>query len=113
MKERLRTGKKNRSDFILSKVAVTLKKELGKSLKAVILFGSRARGDFYPESDYDLLILVSQETKRLKQKIFKITCKIGWEHNVIISPIVHGRDCFERRIYEPLFMNVRKEGIYL
>jgi len=32
----------------------------------IILFGSRARGDYYENSDYDILILKSQFTNRRK-----------------------------------------------
>ncbi|MCB0226825.1 MAG: nucleotidyltransferase domain-containing protein [Anaerolineae bacterium] len=32
--------------------------QLGSHLKQVILFGSRARGDFTPDSDYDCLVFV-------------------------------------------------------
>lgn len=36
----------------------------------VILFGSRARGDFKKESDWDILILTEQKVTRSLEKLF-------------------------------------------
>ena len=79
----------------------------------VKVFGSRARGDSYLESDYDLIVLVDQESKVLNDKIFNVSCKIGWEHNVVITVFVHEQSYYESKKYEPLFMNIRKEGVHI
>jgi predicted nucleotidyltransferase len=42
--------------------------EMGISFKSIILFGSRARGDYNEDSDYDILI-VTTETYPFKEKI--------------------------------------------
>ncbi|MHB8279292.1 MAG: nucleotidyltransferase domain-containing protein [Candidatus Humimicrobiaceae bacterium] len=52
-------------DLIVKKVADNLKKELREQIMDVILFGSRARGDFQSESDYDILVLVTKKTKEV------------------------------------------------
>lgn len=105
--------KKNIPDPIIKELSETLKKELGTSIKDIILFGSRARGDSYPDLDYDLIVLVDRETKELEDKIFNLSCEIGWKHNVIIAIFVHEKSYYESKKYEPLFMNVRKEGIHV
>ena len=105
--------KNNILNPILKELSETLKKEIGQSIKDVILFGSRARGDSYPESDYDVLVLVNKETKELSDKIFKISCEVGWKYNAIIVVFVHEKSHYAREKYEPLFMNIRKEGVHL
>ena len=105
--------KNNTSAPIIKELSEVLKKELGYKIKDIILFGSRARGDASPESDYDLLVLVDRETKELEGKIFNITCEIGWKHNVVITVFVHDKDSYEGKKYEPLFMNIRKEGVHV
>lgn len=100
-------------DPIIKQLSETLKKEIGKNIKDIILFGSRARGDFYSESDYDLIVLVDRESKEIKDKIFKLSCEIGWKHNVVITVFVHEKSYYEKKKYEPLFMNIRKEGIHV
>lgn len=42
----------------LIRVTSELKKTLKERLKAVIAFGSRVRGDFHGESDFDVLVVV-------------------------------------------------------
>lgn len=103
--------KKDISDPIIKQLSETLKKEVGKDIKDIILFGSRARGDSYSDSDYDFLILVDKKTKDLEGKIFQLSCEIGWKHNVVITVFVHEKSYYESRKYEPLFMNIRKEGV--
>ncbi|HHT9124244.1 MAG TPA: nucleotidyltransferase domain-containing protein [Candidatus Brocadiia bacterium] len=105
--------KKNIPDPIIKELSETLKKETGQNIKDIILFGSRARGDSYPDSDYDLIVLVDRETKELEDKIFNIACEIGWRNNVIITVFVHEKTYYEKKKYEPFFMNIRKEGIYI
>ncbi|TSC94310.1 MAG: Uncharacterized protein Athens101428_353 [Candidatus Berkelbacteria bacterium Athens1014_28] len=45
---------------IAKQIKKELKAKLGDKLISVILYGSRARGDFHDESDMDLLILTSK-----------------------------------------------------
>lgn len=49
--------------------AVTaLRAALGKRLVAVVLFGSRARGDAKPESDWDLLVIAEELPERYMER---------------------------------------------
>ena len=38
--------------------------EVGENLSRIILFGSRARGNYTPASDYDLLVILKQEIQK-------------------------------------------------
>lgn len=54
-------------------ISKTLRKDIKESIgkiayKKIILFGSRARGDYDKESDFDLLIILSKN-KSLREKI--------------------------------------------
>ena len=105
--------KNNTSDPIIKELSEALKKEFVYKIKDIILFGSRARGDASPESDYDILVLVDEETKEAADKIFNMACEIGWKHNVVITVFVHDKSYYEGKKYEPLFMNIRKEGVHV
>ena len=47
-----------------------LRDSLGDSLVGLILFGSRARGDYDNESDIDIAIIVQGLSRELKNRIF-------------------------------------------
>jgi len=98
-------------DLIVKKVADDLKAELRGQIIDIILFGSRARGDFQNESDYDILVLVTKKTKALRDKIDDIVWEIAWEHNVVITAFIYEKSRFENDRFEPLFMNIQKEGV--
>ncbi len=50
-------------------IGVILRKEFAHlNYEQIILFGSRARGDFYKQSDYDILIIL-KSTLSIKEKI--------------------------------------------
>ena len=105
--------KKNSTDIIIQELREVIQKEIGTALRDIILFGSRARGDSSPDSDYDILVLVDNETKEIEDKIFNASYEIGWRNNVIITVFVHNKGYFDSKKYEPLFMNIRKEGIHI
>jgi predicted nucleotidyltransferase len=100
-------------DHVMRQLAKTLREKLGEKIQGIILFGSRARGDFYPDSDYDVIVLVKKKTRKLRDKIHEIAWEVGWTNEVSISTFVYEKKRFEGDKYEPLFMNVRKEGVPL
>lgn len=105
--------KTKKFDPVIKQIEGALKKELKEQIKDVILFGSRARGDFQPESDYDILVLVTKKTKELRDKIDEIVWEISWEHNIVIPVFIYEKSRFENDKFEPLFMNIQKEGILI
>lgn len=99
-----------------------LKKELaalyGPRLKRVLLYGSRARGDFQSDSDYDVLVVLTgpidhrQELKRLSELSHDITWDTAGYGNAIVASF---KAVTEDQIQQRTgFMhNVRREMIEL
>jgi uncharacterized protein len=80
------------------------------------LFGSRARGDFKPESDWDVLILVDNNkiTNEIEDKFREELYNIELETGQIISTFIYSKDYWSKTLaYSPLYKNVAKEGIRL
>ena len=81
----------------------------------IILFGSRARGDFRPNSDWDFLILTSQVVdEELKKKIRKELFYTELETEQAISSIIHNKfEWHNKHQITSLFQNVASEGIMI
>lgn len=85
------------------------------ALKEVLLYGSYARGDHTDSSDIDIAGIVDGERSDLQKKLKRIwdeTARLGYQHNVIISPVVIPLDEFEK--YQdilPFYRNIKQEGI--
>ena len=82
----------------------------------VILYGSRARGDAKPESDYDLLILsdglVTLEREDvLRRQIFPIEIETG----VVFTVILISRKDWNSALYGamPFYQNIERDGAIL
>ncbi len=74
---------------LIKTTIVEVSRELGVGLEEVILFGSRARGDFRKDSDLDVLIITERELSwrerlRLSGEIRKKLAKRGMPVDVLI-----------------------------
>lgn len=90
-----------------------IRERLGDHLKQIILFGSRARGDNDPDSDYDCLILVDEVTSQIKSIIYDIGGDTLYRYSILINSIPVSKKRFEQRDYNPLFTEAAREGIIL
>jgi len=80
------------------------------------LFGSRARGDFRPDSDWDILILVDskQVTNEIEDKFRDGLFDIELDSGQIISTFIYPKDYWKSiLVYSPLYKKVKSEGIQL
>ena len=88
-----------------------------KDSKAVAyLFGSRARGNNRPDSDWDILILVdaTRVTNEIEDMFRDDLYDIELESGQIISTFIYPKDYWKNTlIYSPLYKNVNREGILL
>jgi uncharacterized protein len=82
----------------------------------IILYGSRARGNFLSESDRDVLILLNKPSVTFKdeQIIRHQLYDIELETGETISTFVYALNDWNTKLsMTPLYENVKKEGIYL
>ena len=86
------------------------------NLKEVILFGSAARGEFTLESDIDVLVVLNNMTDYEEEfnKIFHIEREVErkYDDSIIISSIIATQDDYQSRL-DPIYLNIKKEGIAL
>ena len=80
---------------------------------AIWAFGSRARGSAHPESDLDLLVVVPEATRDLRESVYSSAWEIGFEHGRLLAPVILTAEDFERgpMSASTLVANVRREGV--
>ncbi|MCW3107227.1 MAG: polymerase subunit beta [Segetibacter sp.] len=78
---------------------------------SVILYGSRARGDYREDSDWDILVLTSKEVDgTLKRRIRDEIYEVQLEYLQPVSTLVYNRNFWSKLEITPLFKNVAKDG---
>ena len=89
--------------------------QMSGSVSSVILFGSRARGDARPDSDWDLLILVNKD--RIVPEDFSLYAYpfmlLGFDHDTMVNPLLYTEQEWEKRSFTPLYKTIQEEGIRL
>lgn len=82
----------------------------------IILFGSQARGDARPDSDWDLLILIDKEGRTTNQDFDHVAypfIELGWKLDADINPILYTKEEWQKRHFTPFYKNIAREGIEL
>lgn len=88
----------------------------GSHVRQIILYGSYARGDFRPDSDIDIMILVDMSDIELKsygEKLSYMTYDFNLDHDIDIKPIAKSEEIFNKWVVNyPFYSNIHKEGLY-
>ena len=102
---------KTDNSIVLSKIKY-LVKEIDREAD-VILYGSRARGDEHPDSDWDILILVNSKTDLDYERVFRHRLyEIELEIGEAFSISVYNKNEWKSKFWmTPLFQNIAREGL--
>jgi predicted nucleotidyltransferase len=98
----------NQKEFLDKIKTQVLKEDENASL---ILFGSRARGDFREDSDWDVLVLTSKDLgHQLKRKLRDDIYDVELEFTQPVSTIIVEKEKWNSMSITPLYKNVAAEG---
>ncbi len=82
----------------------------------IVLYGSAARGQRQPDSDYDVLVITerklsSQEERFLDRDVYALQLERG----IVLSVMVYAKEQWNNPVFQasPYQKNVMKEGIIL
>jgi len=90
-----------------------LKREIMPN-ERVILFGSQARGDARPDSDWDLLILLNKDKRSFDADYNKYGypfTRMGWNYGTQISPQIYTTAEWERQKPSLFYKFIEQDGI--
>ena len=100
---------------LIEEYVEAIKKIYGSHVRQIILYGSYARGDFRPDSDVDIMILVDMSDLELKayaQQLSYMTYDFNMDNDLDIKPIAKSEAHFNKWIVNyPFYSNIYKEGI--
>lgn len=100
---------------VIKEFVSRLKKELGENLLLVKLFGSKLRGDFSPDSDIDILLVVKTKNLELRNKIYDLLFEIDPYWDCKISLKIFSEYEYQKNIEleSPFILNLEREGVTL
>jgi predicted nucleotidyltransferase len=100
-------------DPILSRFRAALDEVYGERIERVVLFGSRARGDARPDSDYDVAVFLKNLTGFGEEmgKIAEIETDILYDTGAVINALPLQAGSHQERT--GLMQELRREGLDL
>jgi predicted nucleotidyltransferase len=88
---------------------------VGQRLQGIVLFGSKARGDFDPESDLDVAILVDGLDQETKRRIIDVVVDVEVKFLLVVSSLVLSWEDFQslRARERRIAIDIESEGVSL
>ncbi len=99
---------------ILSQIRTLGKKLLPKG-SHLLLYGSRARGDYQPQSDWDLLVLLNRPQKEDSDfaSISYPLMELGFDLGQYFSVHTYSQQEWDKMSFLPFYKNVERDKIQL
>lgn len=102
------------NDPVLAKYRAAVTALYGDRIERIVLYGSRARGDARPDSDYDVAIFLKDLGSRLQEgrPLADIELAIMDETGAIVSALLYPAGHWKDAV-SPLMSEIRKDGLDL
>jgi predicted nucleotidyltransferase len=101
----------NPSDLLdLDRIVVSLKTGLGDRLVSIVLFGSKARRDEHPDSDWDLLVIARELPEHRLERLFSMKEMLPDQLRSKVSLLAKTPEEFESSL-PALYLDIALDGI--
>lgn len=79
------------------------------------LYGSQARGEATPDSDWDLLVLLDKDKREVAdfERYCAPLCGYGFDHNEFVVPQIYTRKEWNSMSFMPFYKNVEQDKVIL
>jgi uncharacterized protein len=101
-------------DPILKRFLAAVNEIYGDRVARVVLFGSRARGDARPDSDYDIAVFLREMPDRFADvhRLADVSTAILYDTGEVVNALPYCADTYsDPRM--PLMHEIRREGVDL
>ncbi len=81
----------------------------------IVLYGSRARGDHRPDSDYDLLVMLSKRSPEVVDELYRAVQAVEMETMRLLSLLIRTREQYDIALSrgERVLRGAEEEGYLL
>jgi predicted nucleotidyltransferase len=88
---------------------------LGDNLMGLWLFGSKSRGDFEPDSDIDLLLVLKTLQPETRWRIREIAAQCSLEHDVLFNTHILDQSHWDEEVHyrSTLWREIQRDGVSL
>ncbi len=102
----------------LADLLARLRQQFGSDLLLVVLFGSKARGDYNAESDLDVLVVLRMDrnaARTIREQVINIMWEIELDYDIVFSLILKSEEAFAQMQTNGLllYQNIAAQGIPL
>jgi predicted nucleotidyltransferase len=106
-------NKRIAGDPVLSRFRTALAETYGDRLERAVLFGSRARGDARPDSDYDVAVFIREPDRWLDEviRLAGLGADILMDTGTVISAKPFRAGAYNEPL--PLMREIQREGLDL
>ena len=102
------------SDPILNRFRAAVNDAYGERIARVVLYGSRARGDAQPDSDYDIAVFLRDMPDRISElyRLADLSAEVLDETGAFVHAMAYSADAYDDPRM-PLMHEIRREGVDL
>jgi predicted nucleotidyltransferase len=92
-----------------------VREQFGDQVVSVLVFGSRARGEAEPDSDMDLLVIMSDAGPEIRRAIRYLAVEVWLKYGIYLSTRVWSRAHWGKleKLQTLLYRNICRDGISL
>jgi len=105
----------NNIEAVLSALKKRLSNLLQNRLKHLVLFGSRARGDYDDSSDIDVAVIVAKLDRNLKMRILEEVAEVELAYLQPLSTLVLSEKMYQKLLDRErrIALDIKNEGVAL